>query len=125
MPAHADGSPRGRRALAVNVDPTATPPGETPARPWLRWSILGVIAAALAVLFVLGPGGESDGQARRMERARPTPVSAAPVEVGPLSERATYPGELDADAAEVAANVTGRLVAVSVRIGDRVTRGQV
>lgn len=98
------------------------PPGAR--RPWLPWTVLAALAAGVAILFVWEPGSSGDSAAQGRGGPRATPVAAAPVETGPLTERATYPGELDADAAEVASSVAGRLVAVDVRIGDQVTQGQ-
>jgi RND family efflux transporter MFP subunit len=114
----------------VSPDSTSTPPQAVAhdpraraRRPWLRWAILGVVAVAVAALFVWEPGS-SEPAAQKRPDARPTPVSAVAVEQGSLTERATYPGELDADAAEVASGVSGRILAVNVRIGDRVDKGQ-
>jgi RND family efflux transporter MFP subunit len=49
----------------------------------------------------------------------------APVERATLTERGRYPGELDADAADVSSFYTGRLTSVHVRVGDLVDKGQV
>lgn len=54
-----------------------------------------------------------------------TPVSATKVVRGAITERARYPGELVADAADVAAFYAGRLTAVHVRVGDTVQQGAV
>ena len=99
-------------------------PRETERRPWRRWAILAAIAAGITVLFVWEPGGESSRRVERQPDTRATAVSAAAVESGALTERATYPGELDADAADLASGVSGRLVAVHVRIGDAVDKGR-
>ena len=93
-------------------------------RPWRRWVILAALAAGVGVLFLWEPGGESSSVVRGRPDTPATAVSAAAVETGSLTERTTYPGELDADAAELAPGVSGRLEAVHVRIGDAVEKGQ-
>jgi RND family efflux transporter MFP subunit len=116
--------------VRVSPDSTSTPPQAVAhdpraraRRPWLRWVVLAAVAAGVAALFVWEPG-RSEPTAQKRPDSRPTPVSAVAVEQGSLTERATYPGELDADAAEVASGVSGRILAVNVRIGDRVEKGQ-
>src|SRR5690606_26481791 len=54
-----------------------------------------------------------------------TPVSTTAVRRGTLTERGRYPGELVADAADISAFYTGRLLAVNVRVGDEVKQGDV
>lgn len=111
----------------MDRDPKIIDQSPSAAFPWLRWALLAAAAALVGALFVWTPGGDDAAggrSARDGQGPRPTPVSAVPVELGSLTERATYPGELDADAAEVASGVSGRIVSVSVRIGDRVEQGQ-
>jgi RND family efflux transporter MFP subunit len=93
-------------------------------RSWRRWAVLAALAAGVAVLFVWEPGGESSRMVEKRPDKRATMVSVAAVERGALTERATYSGELDADAADLASGVSGRLEAVHVRIGDAVDKGQ-
>ncbi len=56
---------------------------------------------------------------------RPVAVRVAPVERGQLSVLSEYPGELFADAVDIAPRLSGRLVEVKVRLGDSVEKGQV
>lgn len=116
----------------MSNDSTSTEPGPAEderepreaRRPWRRWVLLAALAAGVGVLFLWEPGGESSRVVRGRSGTPATVVSAAAVETGSLTEQATYPGELDADAAELAPGVSGRLEAVHVRIGDAVERGQ-
>ena len=99
-----------------------------PRRSWapLRWGLLGLVAAGVVLLFWARAGDEAGGTKKGKRRdARPTPVSIAAVTRGDLVELATYPGELDADAVDVAAEIAGRVQHVHVRLGDAVTAGQV
>lgn len=115
----------------VSTNPTSTPPKsagrashDAARRSWMRWVILAAIAAGVAALFLWQPGAEDKSGAPQRQGPRATPVSVAAVETGSLTERAGYPGELDADAADLASSVSGRIVSVSVRIGDQVRKGQ-
>ncbi len=96
-----------------------------PARPraWIGWAIVAVTGAAIAASFLYSSGEEA--AATRAGGARATPVAAAEVTRGSITERGRYPGELDADTADVAAFYGGRIVAVRVRIGDTVKQGDV
>lgn len=107
---------------------------ETPRRrrTWPRWVALLVLGAGVTALFAwqpaatapgAGPGGGRPGPGGPRGERGPTPVRTATIEAGAITERATYPGELHADAAELSANVGGRLVAVNVRIGAVVAKG--
>lgn len=92
-------------------------------RPQIAWLLVALAGAAVVASFFLG---ESEAPAEKAgANAKVTPVSAAHVTRGPLTERGRYPGELVADAADVSAFYTGRLVAVSVRVGDQVEKGAV
>ena len=92
--------------------------------PW-RWGIFGALALAAAGLFVWSPGGGGgDGERRGGMGPRATTVSTGTAERGTITERATYPGEIVADAADLASKIGGRLVEVKVRIGDEVERGE-
>lgn len=92
-------------------------------RAWIGWTIVGVAGVAIVASFLYSSG--DDAGARRGGGPRVTPVAVAAVTREPITERGRYPGELDADAADVAAFYGGRLVAVRVRVGDTVKQGDV
>lgn len=92
-------------------------------RTWLGWGVVGVLAVVVAASFALSSDEEAAGNERRGPKV--TPVSAAPVSRGPITERGRYPGELDADAADISSFYAGRLLAVNVRVGSTVARGDV
>src|SRR5687768_14769344 len=103
----------------------ATPPPAPPARSraWIAWLAVGLAALAIALSFFFkggedAPGGKPNG-------SKVTQVSAVAVVRGPMTQRGRYPGELDADAADVAAFYAGRLVAIKVRVGDTVAANDV
>ena len=85
----------------------------------------------IVVIAGLGIGASflvtCEGEPAQKEKKAPklTPVTATAVTRGAITERGRYPGELDADAADVAAFYAGRLVAVHVRVGDTVAKGAV
>ena len=98
-----------------------TDPGRTRRR--IGWAIVGGVAAIIVASFAIDL--EDDATGSRARGVAVTPVAAVAVERAPLTERGRYPGELTADAADVAAFYAGRLVAVNVRVGDTVAAGQV
>lgn len=107
-----------------------SPPSDDPASHprnargrWLGWLVVAALATAVTLSFVLEEAPVAPE--RKAPAARPTPVAATPILRGPLVERARYPGELDADAADIAAFFPGRLLSVEVRVGDRVERDAV
>jgi multidrug efflux system membrane fusion protein len=89
----------------------------------IAWLVVGVAAVAIAASY--GLGGEDAVEAGGAARGRATPVAVAEVVQATLTERQRYPGELDADAADVASFYAGRVKAVTVRVGDAVKAGQV
>lgn len=92
-------------------------------RRWLGWVILGGVAAAIGVSFLIRGGDE--GPAQTKKGARATPVTVVEVRRETITHRGRYPGELDADTADVAAFYSGRVLAVKVRVGDAVAHGHV
>jgi RND family efflux transporter MFP subunit len=104
-----------------HLDPSL--PQSKPSRARVGWLLVGGGAIAVVVSFAL-PSGD-DAAATEDRPPSVTPVAVAPVERATLTERGRYPGELDADAAEVSSFYTGRLTAVHVRVGDMVAKGQV
>jgi RND family efflux transporter MFP subunit len=88
-----------------------------------RWAVLIAAATIIAALFAWDPGGEDAPAAGRGAAEKVAHVETATAALGTMIERGSYPGELAADAAELASNVAGRLESVSVRLGDRVRAG--
>lgn len=107
--------------MSNHLDPSI--PHSKPSRARLGWLLVGAGAIAVAVSFAV-PSGDDDERSGD-KRPKVTPVAVAPVERATLTERGRYPGELDADAADVSSFYTGRLTAVHVRVGDVVDKGQV
>lgn len=67
-----------------------------------------------------GGGGGKGGEAASI------PVEAAPVEIGPIENRRTFSGALEAQArVTIAPKVAGRIVAMPLDIADPVSRGQI
>ncbi len=77
---------------------------------WVKWSNAGSASA-------------STGKEQGEERARPVKLSL--VTTGSLPLVAEYRGELDTDVAELAAQGSGRLLSVSVNLGDTFQAGDV
>lgn len=84
--------------------------------------MVAVAAAAIAVSFLFA---QDEDQAPTAKSGKSTPVSVVAVERGPMTQRGRYPGELDADTADVAAFFAGRIIDVRVRVGDLVKQGDV
>lgn len=91
----------------------------------MKWALLALAAAAVVASFFVdcdeaaAPPGQGNGN--RAPRAAAVATMRAVIE--PVAERATYPGELDADAADIAAVFAGRLDELRVRVGDLVAPG--
>ena len=94
-------------------------------RSWFPFLFLAVSVAGFAFLFwklYLTPEAPKVPKA---DSVQATPVRAAPVIRGLLQLSSQYPGELDADTSDLASKISGRLNSVEVRIGDRLTGGDV
>lgn len=107
----------------MQPSPELVPDGRPRKRAWLGWTVVALVGGAILGSFWLR--GDDDSAAATARQETVAPVTVAPVTQGSLTERGHYPGELDADAADIAAFYTGRLVAVHVRVGDTVEKGQV
>jgi RND family efflux transporter MFP subunit len=92
-------------------------------RAWIAWLVVGVAGALVVGSFLISSDEKAAAKSPKNQVA--TPVTAADVARGAITQRGRYPGELDADAADVAAFYAGRLVSVSVRVGDTVKAGDV
>jgi RND family efflux transporter MFP subunit len=108
--------------MTKHLDPSTRP--SRPSRARVGWLLVGAGALAVAISFFI-PSGDDDGGGGEERERRATPVAAVAVERATLTERGRYPGELDADAADVSSFYTGRLTAVHVRVGDLVEKDQV
>lgn len=107
--------------LNASEQESRVPAQRTKAR-LVGWVIVGVVGAAVLASFAIMPQ-EEDNRRGRGEHA--VPVAAVVVERDTLTEQTRYPGELDADTADVSSFYTGRLNAVHVRVGDLVAKGDV
>ena len=102
-----------------------TPSAAPPRRSWFSFLLLALSAAVFAFLFwklYLTPEAP---QVPKADSVQATPVRAAPVMQGLLQLSSHYPGELDADTSDLASKISGRLTRVEVRIGDRLTAGDI
>lgn len=102
-------------------EPEPLPPQSRTLRARLGWVVVGVAGAAIIASFALS--SDDDAAAERGRGPRATPVAVVPIERATITERGRYPGELDADSADVSSFYTGRLRAVHVRVGDLVKAG--
>jgi RND family efflux transporter MFP subunit len=84
---------------------------------------LGLVLLSSGALWWLDSSSESTQTAAAPAQAR-IAVRTAPPQRGSFELRSQYHGELDADAAQIAARSGGLLDGVRVRIGDRVEAGQ-
>ncbi len=89
--------------------------------PWM-WILAAVVAL---LLFQLTRGSEGGGGASFQGAERAIAVRAAVISRGDLEIHGSYAGELVGEVSDIASKVSGILESVPVRIGDRVSRGQV
>lgn len=113
-------SPGSPGALPEQHEPGEAPHGAPTARPRMSWP-----KRIFAVLFVLAIAGVVFASLKPKE-APPITVQQATARKGAITRIVTGGGKLQA-ATEVklSSNITGDLVELSIREGDRVTRGQV
>jgi RND family efflux transporter MFP subunit len=103
----------------------APPPTTVPAarsRAWIAWVVVAIVGIAIAVSFLFKRDDEPAGQSTKK---KPTMVTAVAVARGEMTQRGRYPGELDADTADVAAFYAGRVTQIRVRVGDTVKANDV
>lgn len=106
----------------------ATPSTPLPAAPgrsraWIAWVVVAIAGVGIALSFLFDSG--KDAPEDKRDGAKVTQVTAVDVARGEMTQRGRYPGELDADAADVAAFYAGRLTAIKVRVGDTVAANDV
>jgi RND family efflux transporter MFP subunit len=107
------------------AEPTSDLPPPRPRALVWAVAIVSIVAVLVAVLVGLGVVGKAaPAETRKGGRDKVTAVQVATPSRADLVLSAVYRGELDAEAAELAAQAIGRLLTVSVGIGDRVKRGQ-
>lgn len=94
-------------------------------KPTWRWLVPAGIVAGLAVFFLSRGGDPAAGGQRPGQGRRPVAVRAAKIQVGDLSLLERYPGELRAEAVDLAPAFLGRITEIGVHPGDRVKKGQV
>lgn len=91
---------------------------------WVRLVVVLALAAGVAALLLNAPDGDdAPADERKPASERVVAVQVEPARLGTVTERATYPGELMAEAVDVAARVAGRLTTVEPRLGDRLELG--
>ncbi|HEY5934277.1 MAG TPA: efflux RND transporter periplasmic adaptor subunit [Kofleriaceae bacterium] len=107
----------------MNATPDPQPPA-APARSraWIAWVVVILVGAAIGASFLFDRSSTSPAA---KNGARATPVTAVGIARGDMTQRGRYPGELDADTADVAAFYAGRVVAIRVRVGDTVKANDV
>lgn len=104
----------------MNAAPEPQPAARS--RAWIAWVIVVLAGAGIGVSFLFD---RSSATPATKSGARATPVTAVAIARGEMTQRGRYPGELDADTADVAAFYAGRVVAIRVRVGDTVKANDV
>lgn len=84
-----------------------------------------VLVAAAVFAFGLGSQARAGGQASDLQMAQAVPVRAVAARRGHLSVRTAYSGELVGEVSDISPQVSGLLVDVPARIGQRVAAGTV
>ncbi len=109
--------------MATSQIPTA-PESVAPDAPaglrarWLPWAILSLSLAGAGALVATKYFG--DEEAAQAPKGGPVSVSVEPVRRGPLQVESEYPGEVVAEAADLAAELPARVESIAVELGDRV-----
>ena len=93
--------------------------------PWIAVGIAGTVVLAAAAVIALGrsPGAAAPGADAALAQA--VPVRAEAARRGHLSVRTAYSGELVGEVADISPQVSGLLIDVPTRIGQRVAAGAV
>ncbi|MBN1945130.1 MAG: efflux RND transporter periplasmic adaptor subunit [Bradymonadales bacterium] len=93
----------------------------------LGWLLVLALAGVVAMLFLRQPepaAPAAPGGMRGAGQRLATAVRAVPIERGTVIERGSYPGQIETYLVDVTPDLSGRLEAVQVRIGERVEAGQ-
>jgi RND family efflux transporter MFP subunit len=99
----------------MNAPPPALPRARS--RAWIAWVVVAIAVLAIGLSFLFK---REEKPADKTPKKKATPVTAVAAVRGEMTQRGRYPGELDADTADVAAFYAGRVTAVRVRVGDTV-----
>ncbi len=92
----------------------------------MMWNVRWLVPTVLAIAGASLSACSGDAPAAQAQRGpRPTAVRAAEATASDLVLIEEYPGELVADAVDLAPNVVGKVLAVEVEVGDRVRAGDV
>lgn len=93
--------------------------------PWIAVGVAGTVVLAAAAVIALGrsPGAAAPGADAALAQA--VPVRAEAARRGHLSVRTAYSGELVGEVADISPQVSGLLVEMPTRIGQRVAAGAV
>ncbi len=88
--------------------------------------VVAAVVLAAAAVFAFGRGGQPGaGMGGGASMAQAVPVRAVAAERGDLSVRSAYSGELVGEVSDISPQVSGLLVDVPARIGQRVAAGEV
>lgn len=91
---------------------------------WLFVGLISCVALAAAAWVTWGSESATEEGEKTREKP-PRPVELADAKSGSIPLMAEYRGELDTDIAELAAQGSGRLLAVNVNLGDTFEKGDV
>ena len=124
--------PTGYARRAERFDPASggAPPTGRPRRrisgPWIAVAAAGTVVLAAAAVIALGLSPQSGAAAPGADAlAQAVPVRAEAARRGHLSVRTAYSGELVGEVADISPQVSGLLVEMPTRIGQRVAAGAV
>ncbi len=108
--------------------PRAAPkPGRRISRPQIAGLAVAALVLVAAAVFAFGRGSQAraGGQAADAQMAQAVPVRAVAAWRGFLSVRTAYSGELVGEVSDISPQVSGLLIDVPARIGQRVAAGTV
>ncbi len=127
---HAGGAERFDPAAGGFVPAGARPPARPRRRisgPWVAVGVAGTVVLAAAAVIALGRSPQSGSALSGADAAlaQAVPVRAEAARRGHLSVRTAYSGELVGEVADISPQVSGLLVEMPTRIGQRVAAGSV
>ncbi|MYF96503.1 MAG: biotin/lipoyl-binding protein, partial [Holophagales bacterium] len=113
---------------AMPRSPRAAPkPGRRISRPQIAGLAVAALVLVAAAVFAFGRGSQAraGGQAADAQMTQAVPVRAVAAWRGFLSVRTAYSGELVGEVSDISPQVSGLLIDVPARIGQRVAAGTV